>query len=225
MSSHRPDISFAVHVLARSMSAPSRGDCERLKRLARYLKGKPRIIKGFTWQGLTDTLSIYSDAGWASDKRGRKSTSGGRITIGNRLLLFSAVCLSTLFRQGVCQLCFGGVLVKFGQCVCHFVWAMCLSFCLGIVLVILFGQCACQVWAARFRWRSGPGAGRGQTQVQVDVRPRCRWSSGPGTGVARALGAGGVQAHVQVVLRPRCRRCSGPGASVAQARVQVVTTP
>ena len=68
------------------MSSPSQGDWDRLKRLARYLKGKPRVIKRFKWQRPTDTLSIYTDADWAGDKRDRKSTSGGCIMIGSHLL-------------------------------------------------------------------------------------------------------------------------------------------
>ena len=68
------------------MSSPTQGDWHRLKRLARYLKGRPRVIKKFRWQRPTDTLSIYTDANWAGDKSDRKSTSGGCIMIGRHLL-------------------------------------------------------------------------------------------------------------------------------------------
>ena len=43
----RPDIPFVATELAMSMSSPTRGDWERLKRLARYLKGTPRDVKKF----------------------------------------------------------------------------------------------------------------------------------------------------------------------------------
>ena len=41
----RPDIAVAAEELARAMSKPARGDLQRLKRLARYLKGRPRLEK------------------------------------------------------------------------------------------------------------------------------------------------------------------------------------
>ena len=37
----RPDLAYAVKELARSMSTPTNGDWLRLKRLSRYLKGRP----------------------------------------------------------------------------------------------------------------------------------------------------------------------------------------
>ena len=81
----RPDIAFAAKDLARSMSSPCRGDWDRLKRLARYLKGKPRVVKKYRWQKPMSTFSIFSDADWAGDKQSRKSTSGGCIMVGKHL--------------------------------------------------------------------------------------------------------------------------------------------
>merc|ERR1711884_1002026 len=74
LSPDRPDIAFAVKELARAMSSPTAGDWCRLKRLARYLKGKPRTVKRFRWQTELSRLSIYTDADWAGDKATRKST-------------------------------------------------------------------------------------------------------------------------------------------------------
>ena len=39
----RPDIQWSVRRCAKTMSAPNAEDFERLKRIGRYLKGKPRI--------------------------------------------------------------------------------------------------------------------------------------------------------------------------------------
>jgi hypothetical protein len=44
LASDRPDIAFAVKELCRGMSAPTARDREALKRLARYLLGKPRVV-------------------------------------------------------------------------------------------------------------------------------------------------------------------------------------
>lgn len=42
-SPDRPDIAFAVKSLTRAMGKLTKGDMERLKRLARYFKGTPRL--------------------------------------------------------------------------------------------------------------------------------------------------------------------------------------
>lgn len=58
----KPDIAFAVKELARAMSKPTKGDLQRLKRLARYLKGKPRLALYYHWQPMQSTVMTYSDA-------------------------------------------------------------------------------------------------------------------------------------------------------------------
>lgn len=82
LSPDRPDIAFAVNELARSMSAPLRGDLTRLKRLARYFVGKPRLKQWFHWQASQRKIVTYSDADWAGCKATRKSTTGGAIIVG-----------------------------------------------------------------------------------------------------------------------------------------------
>ena len=42
LAADRPDVAFSVKELARTMSAPTSGCWEKLKRLARYLVGRPR---------------------------------------------------------------------------------------------------------------------------------------------------------------------------------------
>ena len=45
----RFDIAFAVKELARHMANPTRGDWTRLKRLGRYLCGRPRLQQKYGW--------------------------------------------------------------------------------------------------------------------------------------------------------------------------------
>ena len=71
LSSDRPDISFAVKELARSMSDPSYGCWDKLKRLGRYLITKPRAVIHFPYQSFPESLRIYSDADWAGCKVSR----------------------------------------------------------------------------------------------------------------------------------------------------------
>ena len=61
LSPDRPDISFSVKELARSMANPTRGDLQKLKRLARYFKGKPRMTMQYQWQPMRSTVKTYSD--------------------------------------------------------------------------------------------------------------------------------------------------------------------
>ena len=82
----RADIAFSVKELAKSMSKPTEGDWIRLKRLGRYLAGRPRMQLMFKWQNLPDTIRGYTDADWAGDKDSRKSTTGGCVVLGSHLL-------------------------------------------------------------------------------------------------------------------------------------------
>ena len=81
-----PDIALAAQELARAMSQPTRRDQQRLKRFARYLKGKPRLVSQYHWQPTQTTVRIYSDADWAGCKDTRKSITGGCIKIGERCI-------------------------------------------------------------------------------------------------------------------------------------------
>ena len=82
LSPDRPDIAYSVKELARSMSDPNRGNWLQLKRLGRYLKGRPRVQQVFQWQKMPDRTITYSDADWAGCKATRKSTIGGCVVIG-----------------------------------------------------------------------------------------------------------------------------------------------
>ena len=72
--------------LARAMSNPSNGDWLKLKRLGRYIKGRPRLQQIFAWQLAQGMVTTYSDADWAGCKQSRKSTTGGCITVGKHTI-------------------------------------------------------------------------------------------------------------------------------------------
>jgi hypothetical protein len=82
----RPDIQFAVKECCRLMSRPTARAWEMLKRVGRYLKGRPRLVWKFDWQSSIDVLDIHSDANWAGCRVSRKSSSGGTIAIGSHLI-------------------------------------------------------------------------------------------------------------------------------------------
>ena len=56
-----------------------------LKRLGRYLGGRPRLVFKYAFQS-ADTVDCYSDTDWAGCPKTRKSTSGGVILLGEHIL-------------------------------------------------------------------------------------------------------------------------------------------
>jgi hypothetical protein len=83
----RLDIQFAVKELCRSMSSPKQGSWGSLKRLARYLLEKPRVVWNFgNDRGSSMTLEVYSDSDWAGCRKSRKSTSGGVVVLDGSVL-------------------------------------------------------------------------------------------------------------------------------------------
>ena len=51
LSPDRPDIQFGVKEVCRQMTDPTWRDLARLKRIGRYLIGRPRLIIKFKFQG------------------------------------------------------------------------------------------------------------------------------------------------------------------------------
>ena len=73
----RTDVAFSVKQLMRKLSKPNVEDMERLKRVGRYLFGKPRLFQEFQWQDRPEGLDVYTDSDFAGCRLIRKSTSGG----------------------------------------------------------------------------------------------------------------------------------------------------
>ena len=91
LSSDRPDISFATKELCRSMSAPREEDMGSLKRVCRFLKGKPRLVQRIPGTVLREgarTVKVYVDSDWAGCRRTRKSTNGGVLMVDGACLKF-----------------------------------------------------------------------------------------------------------------------------------------
>ena len=98
----RPNIAFAVKESCRDMSAPTTASWENIKRVVRYLKGEPRLVYEYRWQGQED-LTVYVDTDWAGCHKTRKSSSGGAIVRGShfiKTLEYNTTDDSTKFRRG-----------------------------------------------------------------------------------------------------------------------------
>ena len=81
LSADRIDINFAGKEICRYMSKPGGVSWRALKRLARYLNGKPRLVYNYPLQK-AHKIDVYTDTDWAGCARTRKSTSGGCILLG-----------------------------------------------------------------------------------------------------------------------------------------------
>ena len=56
LASDRVDIQYPVKELCRETSSPTVGARRKLKRLARYLKGRPRVVSKFWFQGRQEAI-------------------------------------------------------------------------------------------------------------------------------------------------------------------------
>ena len=78
----RPDLAYAVKELARAVAEPQKRDEQAMKRALKYISSTQSWCMWFVHkpEEKTDTIRVFVDASWASG-RGRRSTSGGLITV------------------------------------------------------------------------------------------------------------------------------------------------
>ena len=94
----RPDISYAVNQVCRSMHSPQPADWIRLKHLLRYLKRT--ITHGLYFNLLpANSITSFSDADWAGDVSSRQSTSGFLVYLGGNLVSWSFKKQPTIARS------------------------------------------------------------------------------------------------------------------------------
>ena len=86
LSMGRPDLQYACRELAKAMAQPTQRHMTALKRLARYLRLKPRLMQHFPYQEVVTELTCWADSDHAGCVRTRKSTSGGVIMHGRHVL-------------------------------------------------------------------------------------------------------------------------------------------
>lgn len=61
----RPDIQYGVKEVCRQMWRPTVKAWEMLKRIGRYLQGRPRLRWRYCWQASLTVIDVTSDANWA----------------------------------------------------------------------------------------------------------------------------------------------------------------
>ena len=83
MTEQRFDIAFSTKEIMREAAGPTTASKTKLKRIARYLKGRQRKVLNFPWVAkLEDVIHVTVDAAWAGDPKTRCLTSGGVLAIG-----------------------------------------------------------------------------------------------------------------------------------------------
>ncbi|GJT90978.1 putative ribonuclease H-like domain-containing protein [Tanacetum coccineum] len=89
LTASRPDIMFAVCACARFQVSPKTSHLLAVKRIFRYLKGKPSLG---LWYSKDSPLELvaYTDSDYAGATLDRKSTTGGCQFLGNRLISWHA---------------------------------------------------------------------------------------------------------------------------------------
>ena len=86
LSQDRLDNQYSVKERSKDMSAPKTSSWEKLKRLCRYIKGRPMYVIKFRYQANVHAVNAICDSDWAKDPITRTSTSGGLIAIGDHVI-------------------------------------------------------------------------------------------------------------------------------------------
>jgi hypothetical protein len=105
LSQDRPDIRYACKEASRWMAKPQEGHWVLLKRVARYLKGTPRLLQRFIWQEAVKSAVTFVDSDLAGCKRTCRSTSGGAVMLGaHTVMTWSATQAVVALSSGEAEL-------------------------------------------------------------------------------------------------------------------------
>ena len=100
LSQDRPDLQVLAKELAKGLKSPTKAHWMMLKRGARYLRNRPRLIRLFPNQTSLSRIDVWCDADHAGCLRTRKSTSGSAETGKRFWCLFWLMMALLLFCAG-----------------------------------------------------------------------------------------------------------------------------
>jgi hypothetical protein len=86
LSGDCPDLQFGVKQCSREMANPTWGSWKSVKKVARYLVGRKRLVWQFKWQDYVGRAEVASDSDWGGNVKDRKSTSGGVWMLGGHCI-------------------------------------------------------------------------------------------------------------------------------------------
>ncbi|XP_065618083.1 uncharacterized mitochondrial protein AtMg00810-like [Quercus suber] len=96
LTASRPDISYGVGVCARYQANPKESHMIALKRIIKYVKTTAEFGVWYN-KDINDVLAGYSDADWAGNADGRKSTSRGCFYVGNNIVYWISKKQNSIF--------------------------------------------------------------------------------------------------------------------------------
>ena len=85
LAQDRAELLFAAKEDSRHMSAPCKGDLGPIKRIGRFLLGRPKSVTLYAWQDVPNGITAYTDSNWAGCTRTRKSKRGAAFLHGGHL--------------------------------------------------------------------------------------------------------------------------------------------
>ena len=86
LAADRPDLQYSAKEMCRFMQEPTELGVTALKRLTRYLVGKPRYINWFVWQPRQKAVRVKADANHGNCTATRKSTTSVLAKLGAHCL-------------------------------------------------------------------------------------------------------------------------------------------
>ena len=86
LAADRADVEYATKEVCKGMSALTKSDERKLRRMVRYLVDRRRVVSVFNFQQAGHDLKEYSDSDWAGCRRTANSTSGGAVLRGGHCL-------------------------------------------------------------------------------------------------------------------------------------------
>ena len=92
----RPDIGYATKELCRHFQAPTKESVESLRRLVRYLAGRPRLVWFYPMQASSNRCDVFVDTDYGGCHTTRRSTSGGAIVHGSHTIKHWSTTQSTV---------------------------------------------------------------------------------------------------------------------------------
>ena len=90
LTNTRPDITFAVHQVARFMQSPQLAHLQAVQSILRYLRHTPNHGLFYAHRDL-DTISGFTDADWGGDSDTRRSVTGYLFTLGQSPITWNSM--------------------------------------------------------------------------------------------------------------------------------------
>ena len=83
-----PNIRYAASIIGSHASRPKDADIVKLKRVVRFLLGRPTTWTHYRWDVRSDLIKALTDSDWAANREDKRLMSGGMLVHSGGLLRF-----------------------------------------------------------------------------------------------------------------------------------------